>query len=73
MKQEGDGGDDSEEEDEDDMFDAEFAHHKAAYYVEKMNYTKVTPAVLLEQAVCYVRAISWILQYYFNGVPSWSW
>ena len=30
-------------------------------------------SVLREQAHGYVRAIQWILHYYFNGVPSWSW
>ena len=29
--------------------------------------------MLHEQAHGYVRAIQWILHYYFNGVPSWSW
>lgn len=29
--------------------------------------------VLNEQAEAYVRAIQWILLYYFQGVPSWSW
>jgi len=29
--------------------------------------------VLKEQALGYVKAIQWILQYYFKGVPSWSW
>ena len=29
-------------EDEDDLFNAEFRHHKANYYMEKMDYVKVT-------------------------------
>ena len=30
-------------------------------------------SVLLDQAEGYVRAIQWILHYYYNGVCSWSW
>ena len=29
--------------------------------------------MLRDQAEGYVRAIQWILDYYFNGVASWSW
>ncbi len=29
--------------------------------------------VLREQAHGYVRALQWILHYYYHGVPSWSW
>lgn len=38
-----------------------------------MEYTKVTPEVLRDQADGYVRAIQWNLHYYYNGVCSWSW
>ncbi|KAL5015240.1 hypothetical protein ScPMuIL_009510 [Solemya velum] len=62
--------DDSEEI---DTFDAEFELHKRNYYMTKLEYEKVTPMVLLEQAEGYVRAIQWILLYYYRGVPSWSW
>lgn len=29
--------------------------------------------VLKEQASEYVKGLQWILHYYYNGVPSWSW
>ena len=29
--------------------------------------------VLRDQAEGYVRGIQWILRYYYEGVPSWSW
>jgi 5'-3' exoribonuclease 1 len=38
-----------------------------------LEYQKVTPEVMREQAEGYVRAIQWNLNYYYNGVCSWSW
>lgn len=65
---------DSDDSDEDfDTFDAEFRAHKRDYYMTKMEFENVTPEVLQEQAHAYVRAIQWILLYYFEGVQSWSW
>ncbi|XP_060069308.1 5'-3' exoribonuclease 1-like [Ylistrum balloti] len=54
-------------------FDEEFRVHKRHYYMTKMDYKQFTDDVLREQAECYVRGIQWILYYYFDGVPSWSW
>ncbi|XP_076451691.1 5'-3' exoribonuclease 1-like isoform X2 [Babylonia areolata] len=56
-----------------DTFDAEFSAHKRNYYMTKLEYDNVTPEVLREQAFEYVRAIQWILLYYYEGVQSWSW
>ncbi|XP_048250322.1 5'-3' exoribonuclease 1-like isoform X1 [Haliotis rufescens] len=56
-----------------DTFDAEFRQHKRNYYMDKLDYQTVTPEVLQDQARGYVTAIQWILLYYFEGVPSWSW
>ncbi|KAL3861178.1 hypothetical protein ACJMK2_007243 [Sinanodonta woodiana] len=64
---------DSSDEDSGDTFEDEFRHHKRNYYMTKMEYEKVTPEVLRDQAEGYVRAIQWILLYYFEGVPSWGW
>uniref|UniRef100_A0A2R5LDG2 5'-3' exoribonuclease 1 n=1 Tax=Ornithodoros turicata TaxID=34597 RepID=A0A2R5LDG2_9ACAR len=61
---------DSEEE---DLFEMEFRQHKRDYYVNKLDYSQVTPDVLQEQAHGYVRAIQWNLHYYYHGVPSWNW
>ncbi|XP_033763186.1 5'-3' exoribonuclease 1-like isoform X1 [Pecten maximus] len=54
-------------------FDEEFRVHKRHYYMSKLEYKEFTDDVLMEQAQCYVRGIQWILYYYFDGVPSWSW
>lgn len=64
----------AEEEDEDsDTFDEEFRLHKRNYYMTKLEYENVDKQVLRDQCEEYVRAIQWILLYYFEGVPSWSW
>ncbi|KAH9508699.1 5'-3' exoribonuclease 1 [Bulinus truncatus] len=74
---------DDEEEDEADDYDEdeddfntvgdEFKLHKRDYYMNKMSYSEVTSDVLQDQARGYVIAIQWILLYYFEGCPSWSW
>lgn len=68
--------DDSETEEEnekDEDENEEFRQHKRDYYIRKMHYEKVTKNVLYYQATNYVRAIQWILHYYYNGIQSWSW
>ncbi|XP_070207130.1 5'-3' exoribonuclease 1-like isoform X3 [Littorina saxatilis] len=65
--------DDTSDEDDYDTFDDEFSAHKRDYYITKMGYENVTPEVLRDQAYQYVRAIQWILLYYYEGVQSWSW
>ncbi|XP_064610977.1 5'-3' exoribonuclease 1-like [Liolophura sinensis] len=64
---------DTPDTDDGDTFDSEFKMHKANYYMTKMNYVDASREVLQEQARGYVLAIQWILLYYFEGVPSWSW
>ncbi|CAH2012828.1 unnamed protein product [Acanthoscelides obtectus] len=62
--------DDHEEiSDEDDAFN----NYKMEYYKNKLEYDKVTPEVMRDQAEGYVRAIQWNLNYYYNGCCSWSW
>ncbi|GLV41654.1 pacman [Carabus blaptoides fortunei] len=58
---------------EDDLMNAEFIQHKNDYYMNKLDYSKVTPEIMRDQAEGYVRAIQWNLNYYYNGVCSWSW
>jgi 5'-3' exoribonuclease 1 len=53
--------------------DEAFKTFKDEYYRNKLEYQKVTPEVMREQAEGYVRAIQWNLNYYYNGVCSWSW
>ncbi|WAR13812.1 XRN1-like protein, partial [Mya arenaria] len=64
---------DTEDYSEGNTLDDEFRHHKNHYYMTKLKYARVTPEVLRDQAKGYVRGIQWILLYYYQGVPSWSW
>ncbi|XP_066903342.1 5'-3' exoribonuclease 1 [Halyomorpha halys] len=59
--------------DDEQLIQDEFRHHKARFYMEKLNYENVDSEVLMSQAECYVRAIQWNLFYYYTGCPSWSW
>ncbi|XP_047471890.1 5'-3' exoribonuclease 1-like isoform X1 [Penaeus chinensis] len=65
--------DDEDTDSEETIFDAEFRQHKREYYMNKMEFEHITPHELREQAEGYVRGIQWILNYYYNGVCSWSW
>ncbi|XP_044753011.1 5'-3' exoribonuclease 1 isoform X2 [Coccinella septempunctata] len=68
-----------EEDEEEDIISSdendelEFEDYKRSYYMNKLEYEKVTPEVMKSQAEGYVRAIQWNLHYYYNGVCSWSW
>ncbi|RZC39325.1 5'-3' exoribonuclease 1 like, partial [Asbolus verrucosus] len=65
---------DSEEESEKSSNEDEaFKSYKDEYYRSKMEFQKVTPEVMRDQAEGYVRAIQWNLHYYYDGVCSWSW
>lgn len=68
-------GEDGYEEtsDEEQNIEMEFILHKKDYYMNKLDYSKVTDEVLADQAECYVRAIQWNLYYYYKGCPSWCW
>ncbi|XP_050302110.1 5'-3' exoribonuclease 1 [Anthonomus grandis grandis] len=63
----------SDYESEDDEEDLAFKNYKKEYYMNKLEYSNVTPEVLRAQAEGYVRAIQWNLHYYYNGCCSWSW
>ncbi|XP_066143460.1 5'-3' exoribonuclease 1 isoform X1 [Euwallacea fornicatus] len=63
----------SDEDDGEDDDDKAFTNYKKDYYMNKLEYAKVTPEVLRAQAEGYVRAIQWNLNYYYNGCCSWSW
>ena len=54
-------------------FERDLAETKSVYYQEKMGFARVDEDVLLNQARCYVVGVQWVLQYYYTGVPSWSW
>ncbi|CAG9784859.1 unnamed protein product [Diatraea saccharalis] len=59
--------------DEEANIEMEFLLHKKDYYMNKLDYSKVTDEVLADQAEGYVRAIQWNLFYYYKGCPSWCW
>ncbi|XP_063223399.1 5'-3' exoribonuclease 1 isoform X2 [Bacillus rossius redtenbacheri] len=54
-------------------FMMEFSEHKKSYYMNKLEYESVDSEVLRLQAEGFIRAIQWNLNYYYNGVCSWSW
>lgn len=68
-----DGEDYEETSDEEANMEMEFILHKKDYYMNKLDYSKVTEEVLADQAEGYVRAIQWNLFYYYKGCPSWCW
>ncbi|GLG99705.1 5'-3' exoribonuclease 1 [Gryllus bimaculatus] len=71
-----DDDDDLDEDDDDEEecnFVMEFDQHKRDYYMNKLEYSIVNEEVMRSQAEGYVRAIQWNLNYYYNGVCSWSW
>ncbi|XP_062506213.1 5'-3' exoribonuclease 1-like isoform X2 [Corticium candelabrum] len=57
----------------DEDFHERFLKHKKLYYHNKLGFHDIDTSGLNEQAKCYVVAIQWILYYYYQGVPSWSW
>ncbi|XP_045446077.1 5'-3' exoribonuclease 1 [Melitaea cinxia] len=59
--------------DEEANIEMEFILHKKDYYMNKLDYSKVTDEVLADQAEGYVKAIQWNLYYYYKGCPSWCW
>ncbi|XP_052738346.1 5'-3' exoribonuclease 1 [Bicyclus anynana] len=59
--------------DEEATMEMEFLLHKKDYYMNKLDYSKVTDEVLADQAEGYVRAVQWNLYYYYKGCPSWCW
>ncbi|KAL7641450.1 UNVERIFIED_CONTAM: hypothetical protein RMT77_007321 [Armadillidium vulgare] len=65
--------DDDNDDSEDMQLEAEFRQHKRHYYMSKMSFEDVTPDVLRDQATNYVKGLQWILNYYYNGICSWSW
>ncbi|XP_076757497.1 5'-3' exoribonuclease pacman isoform X2 [Xylocopa sonorina] len=65
-----DGGDD---ESDSEIYSMEFVQRKRDYYMNKLKYENIDEDFLRSQAECYVRAIQWNLNYYYNGCCSWSW
>lgn len=60
-------------EDDSEDFRLEFLQYKRNYYMEKMGMEEVTKDSIRGMAEEYVRAIQWVLLYYYKGVSSWGW
>jgi len=54
-------------------FRLEFLQYKRNYYMEKMGMDPVTRESIRGMAEEYIRAIQWVLLYYYKGVSSWGW
>lgn len=50
-----------------------FKRHKKNYYKEKLKFGNISKDQLKSQSEGYVRAIQWILHYYYHGCVSWNW
>ncbi|ODM95979.1 5'-3' exoribonuclease 1 [Orchesella cincta] len=59
--------------DDTEEFRLEFLQHKRNYYLTKCEFKKVDRDAIYEFAKEYVRAIQWVLLYYYKGVSSWGW
>ena len=64
---------DDELECDESVSELEYRQQRRHYYHTKMEVDIGDPEAVLQLAVEYVRAIQWILHYYFDGVCSWSW
>ncbi|CAG7833351.1 unnamed protein product [Allacma fusca] len=64
--------DDIFEEDDSPELRLEFAQSKRNYYMTKMDFKEVQKQVQ-QLAIEYIRAVQWVLLYYYKGVSSWCW
>ena len=55
------------------LIEAEFRQHKNHYYRNKMNINLTSSDQLQTFVKQYIEALQWILKYYYQGCPSWSW
>ncbi|CAF0790307.1 unnamed protein product [Adineta ricciae] len=55
------------------LIEAEFRQHKNHYYREKMKINFTSCEELQFYVNQYIEALQWILKYYYQGCPSWSW
>ncbi|CAF1165139.1 unnamed protein product [Adineta ricciae] len=53
--------------------ESEFRQHKNQYYREKMRCQAVSKEQIQTYVYQYIEALQWILKYYYQGCPSWSW
>lgn len=55
------------------LIEAEFRQHKNHYYRNKMKIDLQSTAQIKVYVEQYIEALQWILKYYYQGCPSWSW
>ena len=55
------------------LIEAEFRQHKNNYYRDKMKIDVMSSDQLATYVEEYIEALQWILKYYYQGCPSWSW
>jgi len=55
------------------LIEAEFRQHKNHYYRDKMKINLTSSDQLKIYVEQYIEALQWILKYYYQGCPSWSW
>ncbi|CAF2425748.1 unnamed protein product [Rotaria sp. Silwood2] len=55
------------------LIEAEFRQHKNHYYRNKMKINLTSCDQLKVYVEQYIVALQWILKYYYQGCPSWSW
>ncbi|XP_018800269.1 PREDICTED: 5'-3' exoribonuclease 1 [Bactrocera latifrons] len=65
--------DDEDLSDEEQHLADEFETYKRNYYMNKLNQNDMNCESKREQAICYITALQWILDYYYRGVQSWDW
>lgn len=65
--------DDEDLSDNEQHINDEFANYKRNYYMNKLNKDNSNSEHAREQAVGYITALQWILDYYYRGVQSWDW
>ncbi|XP_036218346.2 5'-3' exoribonuclease 1 [Bactrocera oleae] len=59
--------------DEEQHLADEFETYKRNYYMNKLKQNDMNCESKREQAICYITALQWILDYYYRGVQSWDW
>ncbi|XP_023298074.2 5'-3' exoribonuclease 1 [Lucilia cuprina] len=65
--------DDEDLSDNEQHINDEFDNYKRNYYMNKLNKDNSNSEHTREQAICYITALQWILDYYYRGVQSWDW
>jgi 5'-3' exoribonuclease 1 len=55
------------------LIEAEFRQHKDYYYRSKLKIDFISTDQLQKYVEEYIEALQWILKYYYQGCPSWSW